>query len=487
MTTTRTRRQFALGAILSCRVSHDPKMKLRSVGQQEGELREWADDERWPVEGVLVESDVSASRFATPKAKRQREAWLRELAAELARPEVGRLLLWEPSRATRDVEFGLRIIKLCVANDVQIGYDGRLYDVSRARDRATVLRAFVDAEYEAGSTSERVGRDTSASALEGKPHGRLLYGYRRVYSDRTGELVRQEEDPAQAAVVRRVFADFLGGIAIRRIAHQLNAEGVPMPSAGKGRSRWYSVRIAQMLTNPGYAALRVHQGEVIGPAAWPALVPQATFDAVQAKLADRADAEPHSRAAKHLLSGIVRCGRCGGPMYRQVTSRGYAALVCAKGRGHLVRTYDPVEAWVLGLLITKLEAEDVELADAPADPETVAARAQVAELRRQLDEGRAAFDPNVHSMASFLFAEAELVKGIEAAQRRIKPARHVPTVLIDLLGPGALARWDALGAKPGGIDHQREVLRAVFAITVLPGVPGRHGFDKETVKVEPML
>jgi site-specific DNA recombinase len=470
------------GAVLACRVSHDPKMRMRSTSQQEGELRGWCDDEGWAVRAVLTESDVSASRFASPAVKRQRAAWLAELAEQLARPEVDRLLVWEASRATREMVVSLTLVDLCEESGVLFGYGGQLYDLSRARARATVLHDFVDAEREAGQTSERVKRDMRANAKAGRPHGRLLYGYRRVRDDRTGELVGQVPEPAQAAIVREIFKRFAQGETVHSIAADLNRRGEPMPSAGAQRP-WYDMRLRKMLANPAYLGHRVHQGAVVGVADWPALIDQATFDKVTAMLTEGAPrfGGTHSRAAKHLLSGIVHCGRCGAPMYRQLDS-GRPILKCVRGGGHLVRAYDPLDAWLTELLLVKLETEDVELAERPDDPATVAARAEADDLRRELEEGRARFEAGAIPMTTFLFAEATLLEKLKAAQGRVRPARTVPQVVLDLVGPDARQRWDALPS-----DGKRDALAAVLSVTVLAGVRGRHGFDKETVKVEPLL
>ncbi|MDB6455228.1 recombinase family protein, partial [Falsirhodobacter sp. 20TX0035] len=48
----------------------------------------------------------------------------------------------------------------------------------------------------------------------------------------TGE---RDIDPDEAAVVRRIFAEYDSGLSARALAAALNAEGVPAPrSGGKG-------------------------------------------------------------------------------------------------------------------------------------------------------------------------------------------------------------------------------------------------------------
>lgn len=478
----------AQGAVLTCRVSHyDPRRRMRSVPQQEAELRDWCQDEGWAVVATIAEHGVSASKFGKP-----RRAWLAEVEAELARPDVDRMLTWECSRATRDIEVSEALIALCIKHGVLFGYGDQLYDLTKARDLRQVRHDFVDAAYEAHRTSERVSRDMRHNAAAGGSHGRRLYGYRRVYDERSGELVGQVPEPAEEAVVVRIFTEFAEGATLHGIVAGLNRDNVPMPAtATKGRTRtsWYDMRVRKILTNRAYLGQRVHHGEVANATAWPAIVGPELWAGVEGRLADRAAvASSHSRAAKHLLSGIARCGRCGGPMHLAKDPTGYEVLKCTEGKGHLVRAYRPVEAQVLRTVIERLEGEDVELAERPDDPETVAARAEVAELQAELEGATERFTANPTRPGAALAYEqivGSLSAAIEAAQRRVRPARRLPKVVFDLVGPGARARWDAL-ERAGRIADQRDVVRALVTITVLPGVQGRHGYDPDTVKVEPV-
>src|SRR5207253_1212274 len=76
-------------------------------------------------------------------------------------------------------------------------------------------------------------RGKRARVASGKPlpSPRPQYGY--AWRDEThGAYV---VDEAKAAVVRRIFAAYAAGTTLRRLAAELNAEGVPTPS---GRGAW---------------------------------------------------------------------------------------------------------------------------------------------------------------------------------------------------------------------------------------------------------
>lgn len=72
---------------------------------------------------------------------------------------------------------------------------------------------------------------------------RKCYGYDH---DENGELVINEE---QAAVVKKVFHFYLGGMSIIGIIKKLAELGVESP---KGKERWNKASIDNMLTNRKY-------------------------------------------------------------------------------------------------------------------------------------------------------------------------------------------------------------------------------------------
>ena len=84
--------------------------------------------------------------------------------------------------------------------------------------------------------ANKTRRGLKGRALAGKSGGGLTYGYRAVHQIASnGELIRGDRviEPAEAAVVRRIFQDYAKGISPKKIAKQLNLDGVPGPQVGQ--------------------------------------------------------------------------------------------------------------------------------------------------------------------------------------------------------------------------------------------------------------
>lgn len=198
----------------------------------------------------------------------------------------------------------------------------------------------------------RLGRDT----------GRVLLAIQALEEAGVTRVI----DDAEAAIVRRLFAECAQGRGFTRIAKRLTAEGVPSPHPGRG---WAATAVREMIFRPLYRGqivygktrwqtkggtkrkVRVPEAEWIRVAA-PALaiVTEAEWQAAHRRL-DRTRAIYLRRTkgklwgrpeagleAKYLLSGFVVCGVCGGAMHatKRTSLRGAPQLyyVC---RTHRVR------------------------------------------------------------------------------------------------------------------------------------------------------
>lgn len=193
--------------------------------------------------------------------------------------------------------------------------------------------------------AERVARASLQRAQEGRANGTLPFGWRRQYvADDQGRVLtfHDEEDPAEAKFVRDIVDALLSGTSLREVTQSLNDRGIVSPY-GK---QWGSSSVRKVALRPANAALRVYQGIVIGPAAWPALVDQDQHERVTALLTDPARRRSRDGARRHLLSyGIGKCGVCGG-ILRVITRAGHPMYACDSNRGCVGRRQERVDQLV---------------------------------------------------------------------------------------------------------------------------------------------
>ena len=241
-----------------------------------------------------------------------------------------------------------------------------------------------------------------------------MYGYH--YDPTAGRRLVNGE---QAAVVRRIFEDFAAGASIMGITNALNEESIPSYT-GRAWSPW---TVRNMMRNPGYAGrtffkrtktshrrdpangkrrrvaeLRDQSEWIEIPDATPAIVPEAMFEAVQARLLDPERRRRGKRKYDYPLGGVVRCAHCHSAMVGQTSMGKYRYYRCRRaysGRRHdrcptrYVRA-DDLEGAVVREVTTVLASPEVILAELEhastkdgSDRDLVAARELLSSLDKQ--------------------------------------------------------------------------------------------------------
>lgn len=371
-----------------------------------------------------------------------------------------------------------RLLEDCRDHAVRIYVEthGRLYDMANSRDWRTLADDGVDNEAETNKTSERVLRAMTANATAGKVHGRIPYGYRREYKIERGErvLVGQVPDEIEAPVVVGIYADIEAGVPLLAITRRLNAQGVPTRS---GAAKWSMTQVRTIAMNRAYIGQRVHdpQGRQGGlrrpgpsaawyPAAWPPLVGEDVFWAVQRILTDPARVTTRPGKAKHLLSMIARCAHCESPLSVTYRRRGGPHYICRRSCV-LISEADldsHVTVDVLAYLSRPRVWKRLVAAGPTDDAGLSAARDELAAIEADYRETKALFRARRISPAAFAEVEPGKLADLDAAAKRVKELEAPPPLRFLLNGQGDLkARWEA-----APVAARRDAIRKLARVTV---------------------
>ena len=152
--------------------------------------------------------------------------------------------------------------------------------------------------------SHAVAAGMRRRAERGQPNGGPRpYGYRYA----NGEL---EVVPGEAAIVRRIFREFVAGASITAITRGLERDRVQTVKGG----RWQTTTVSGILRGVRYAGLRERDGERF-PATHERIVEADTFRRAEELLSANTTSRPgRPPKGRHLFRrGLLRC-ECGGPM-----------------------------------------------------------------------------------------------------------------------------------------------------------------------------
>lgn len=358
-------------------------------------------------------------------------------------------------------------------------------------------------------------------AKEGRIAGGRCFGYRAV-PGRPGE---REIDEAEAAIVRRIFAEYLEGRSVGAIAARLNAEGVPAPRGGLWAKNIIS---GDARAGDGVLCNELYRGRLVfnrrrfrkdpetgrrsstlnPPSEWVvvevphlAIIDAATWERARSHRRPLGPGEqPQSRRRpKRLLSGLLRCGQCGGAV-TVVTGARSPRLGCttARDKGACQQRasvrLDLIERRVLDglrahLLSPELVAEAVRAYHDELRQSQAQAHRRRAELDRDLAEAQRKArrlaekvldsdgpQPTLHAMlreaeARIAAIEAELVEAPPPSVVTLHPAAaesyraYVET--FSLLADGAI------DLSPDATAAIRDLIDAV---TIAPDADARDGW-----------
>jgi site-specific DNA recombinase len=339
-------------AAIYARMSTD-KQSADSPADQIARCREYAKREGLHVVEDLVRTDAGISG-----ASRHNRPALLELIARIDEWDV--LLCFDSSRLARNGE-DLGWIR----NRLRL-HRARAVEVSTGLDLENVgskVMGVLNEEYLAKLRAD-IRRGMRGRAERGLSAGGRPFGYRSEaigsgrFDSHGAELAagyRLVVEDQQAAVVRRAFEWYAEGDGLRVIAHRLNREGAPCPRPRRNRSKppsWSVAALRKMLLNPIYKGdpvwnrLEWIKDHDTGkrrcfdrpPEEWVqqhdealAIVSPELWERAQRAREERRKGHEwkpggggfrttHAGAgrrerSRHLLSGLLSCGKCGGGFY----------------------------------------------------------------------------------------------------------------------------------------------------------------------------
>jgi site-specific DNA recombinase len=300
------------------RVSTDTQQGRATIGSQLQTLRDRIAAEGDELIEEFTDDGYSGARLDRPGLDRLRDA-----------AETGAIdAVWclSPDRLARSYAYQILILDEFARYQVPV----RFADAPPLDDpqgRLLVQIQGVIAEHERAKFAERGRRGKLYRSRAGEVLAtKIPYGYRRVPRGPDGAAHLIIHEP-EAALVRRIFADFLAGDSLRHLAVALSAEGIASP---EGKPVWRLSTICRLLRNEAYAgrlywnrtqtsydpALGRTRATLRPREEWieipiPAIIDEATLEAVAATARDNSSYSPRrTEPDTFLLRRLLRCAHC---------------------------------------------------------------------------------------------------------------------------------------------------------------------------------
>lgn len=447
------------------RVSKDKSRRERSPEEQDKHLVGDTVEYGWAVHPDRYRDIGSASKHA-----RKKRDDFGQLLADLANDTFGAnvLGLWEGSRGSRKMEEWVQLLSLLELRGVLvwIHVKKRLFDPRNPHDRADLLTAAIKDELFSAEVSDRATRASAANVEAGRPHGKLQFGFRRIYDAETRELIEQIHDPEKAPIVAELFDRLKKKHSINRIREDWTARGI---FNGKGKPFAHK-QIRAMALSPAYAGLRERKnpdGSIsYVDGIWEGIVSTQDFIDVKDILENPSRRTQHDSRARHLLSvsSAAACDVCGGPLSNFNDRRGATPKYKCKAHGHVMVRRAELDEFaedaILGWLADP-KAYEPAFADRPDDE-----KAEVKKVLDDLAKTKAEWKDLIRRGKALEVSSAYVAEVEPALLERIRTLEvqrdelSAPRKLANLIKPGhgVRVRW-----KDTPPEVRREIARVVLS------------------------
>mgnify|MGYP002673988140 FL=1 len=258
--------------------------------------------------------------------------------------KIDMILTKSISRFSRNTVDCLKYTRLLKDMNIAVFFEKENINTLDAKGEVlmTIMAALAQQESESLSANVRLGIQFRNQQGKVQINHNWFLGYTK---DEDGKLIIV---PEEAAVVQRIYAEYLDGQSFLQIKRGLEADGV---LNGAGHKKWHESNIKQILTNEKYIGDALLQktytvntlekkrvnNNGIAPKYYvegshEAIIDKDVFLRVQAEIARRAniltDGKKRIYSSRYALSSIVFCGHCG-DIFRRIkwNNRGCKSVV----------------------------------------------------------------------------------------------------------------------------------------------------------------
>lgn len=450
------------------RISADPDGSQSATGRQREDCQRYAASHGWEVADVFEDVDLSAYKRGVKRPEFER------MLESVAQRSIEGVLCWKMDRISRRMRDLVRLDEACEEAKGFIATVVEGIDTRQSTGRFIAELLVAQARMESENTSTRVKRAHEEKARKGRP---VVGGFRPFGYTADMMTIMDEE----AELIREAARRILAGESLRGICLDWERRGVKSP-AGKPLT---PTPLRRMLMSGTLSAQREYEGTVT-KGTWPAILSTDETVRLRAILGNPARLTHNGTGRKYLLTGILRCGRCGHPMVGRRREDRRRRYICdarpGKGNcGRMCRVADKVEGIVKEAVFAALDGADVAAYMKHSARETDAAIIDaISRDEGALETLGADYYVNASiSRTQFFSAQKTLTARLERNRARLAQSRG-ETMAAQVVGAGEEVRrvWDE---KP--LSWQQAVISAVIDhIDILPAKRRGKVFDPTLVE-----
>ena len=222
-----------------CRVSTDEEEQLSSY---EAQKTYYTDkivcNKEWTMVGIFADEGITGT------SAKKRPEFLRMIRL-CKQKKIDIILTKSISRFARNTVDCLKYIRILRELGIAVVFEKENINTLESDSELliTLLGAFAQAESDSISANVRWGK------RQAMREGKANIQYKKLYAFEKGSDGNLRIIPEQAEVVRRIYRQYLSGMSLRMIKHELESEHIPNAAGG---TTWTTTVLRSILTNEKY-------------------------------------------------------------------------------------------------------------------------------------------------------------------------------------------------------------------------------------------
>ena len=258
--------------------------------------------------------------------------------------KIDKILVKSISRFARNTVDALNYIRELKDMSVSVCFENENIDTLTPGGEVliTILAAMAEQESRTMSTNIKWSYQKKFQNGEVTLNTKMMLGYKKAGTDEDGHTIYEIEE-SEAAIVRRIFREYIAGVTATRICRGLEADGILTKT---GKIKWQTSVIRSILSNEKYTGNAVlgktFKADVLskkrqkntGQAPMyyvedthPAIIDREMWELARREEKRRNEVKERSIGAgryssKYALSGLLTCAHCGHAMRRQLRTVG---------------------------------------------------------------------------------------------------------------------------------------------------------------------
>ncbi|WP_430868221.1 recombinase family protein [Demequina aurantiaca] len=454
---------------LYARISRDPNGDMLGVTRQLEDCRAEAERRGWTVLEEYVDDDTSAY------SGKKRAAYER-LLQDITSGRVDAVIVYRMDRLHRqpiELERFATTCKDAGLADV-VSLQGE-FDMGKS-DGLFLARLMANvAAHESQVKSERIKRKFLQVAETGAPY---MGGGHRPFGFNEDRVTHFE---AEAEVLRDAAERVLSGESLNAVARSIDERGF----TGSKGSRFTGSGLRTLLLRPRNHGMRVHDGQPIAKGTWEPIIAPETAERLRLLLTDPAR-RTNRTARRYLLSGMLRCGKCGAKLASRPRGqdRRYACGMLTTANVPCSGVYisaPSLEAFIAEAVLVRLDSPVMleTLTRSPEDGRVPEVGDQIATDTQRMKDLADMWADGEISREEWKAARDRVESRLEANRRMLaRLTQH--DAIEDYIGHGHTlrAKWDTLA-----LSQQVPIIKAVLEYaTITPAKKrGFKGLDIDRV------